>query len=82
MHNVTPPSGLARKSAAQAKRDGDHTRITQELAACQTEAALDAWYETFAERTATLPLSWLDPVTDEVEKRRNELLDLMAERVG
>jgi hypothetical protein len=73
---------IARKSAAQAKRDGDHERIQQELAFCQTEAALDAWYADFDQHTAQLPFSWLDPVRDEVEKRRNTILDLMAERTS
>ena len=94
MHNVTPPRGLARKRSsaytdgkarmvsAHTKRENLDSAIRQELAACQTEAALDAWFENFAERTATLPLSWDEAIRDEVEKRRNELLDLMAERVG
>lgn len=74
-------SGLQRKSSAQAKRDGDHETIIQELAACQSEAGLDNWFARFDERTANLPISWLDPLRDEVEKRRNALLDLVAERV-
>lgn len=74
-------SGLARKSSAQAKRDGDHERILAELAFCQTERALDAWFADFDNRTMTLPLNWLDPLKDEVEKRRNQILDVAAERV-
>jgi ERF superfamily len=74
-------SGLARKSSAQAKRDGDHEKILAELAFCQTEAALDAWYADFDQRTMTMPFSWLDPLRDEVEKRRNQILDALAERV-
>lgn len=73
-------SGLSRLSSAQAKRDGLDTTVKRELAACQSEAALDAWYANFDERTKTFPLSWVDPMRDEVEKRRNELLDLAAER--
>ena len=69
-------------TSAQAKRENLDSAIRQELAACQTEAALDNWYANFDERTRTFPASWLDPMRDEVEKRRNELLDLMAERVG
>lgn len=72
--------GLSRMTSAQAKRQDEHGTITRELAACQTEAELDAWYENFDTRTETLPLSWLDPIRDEVEKRRNTLLDLAAER--
>lgn len=73
--------GLSRMTSAQAKRENHHGIITQELAACQTEAALDAWYEGFDERTKTLPLSWLDAIRDEVEKRRNAILDAIADRV-
>ena len=73
-------SGLARLSSAQAKRDGLDAKVRQELAACQSEAALDAWYAGFDERTKTFPLSWLDPMRDEVEKRRNEIMDVIAER--
>lgn len=74
-------SALSRKSAAAAKRDGDHETILRELAACQTEAALDIWFQRFDERTAQLPLSWIDPMKDEVEKRRNAILDVLAEQV-
>lgn len=75
------PSGLMRKSSAQAKRDGDHEAILAELAACKTEPALDDWFSGFNERTAALPQSWLTPLMDEVEKRRNAILDAIAERV-
>lgn len=80
MQNVTPRSGLERITSAAAKREGLDAVVRQELAACQSEAALDAWYANFDERTKTFPLSWLDPMRDEVEKRRNELLDVIAEQ--
>lgn len=73
---------VARKSSAQAKRDGDHEEITRQLAACQTERELDGWYADFDRHTANLPFSWLDPIRDEVEKRRNTILDLIAERMA
>lgn len=73
-------SGLARMSSAQAKRQGLDGEIRQELAACQSERELDAWFSNFDERTRTFPLAWYIPMRDLVEIRRNELLDLVAER--
>jgi hypothetical protein len=70
--------GKARKSSAQAKRDGDHEEIRRQLAECPTEIALDAWMEDFDTHTAELPWSWLDAIRDEVEKRRNEILEEIA----
>ena len=74
-------SGLARKSAAQAKRDGDYQKILDEIAGCTSELLLDDWYSRFDQRTIDQPLSWLDPYRDRVEARRNEILDALAERV-
>lgn len=69
------PSYTQRKSAAQAKRDLDHEKLIEAIKATKTEADLDRWYEGFDHHTATLPLSWLDPMRDEVEKHRNALSD-------
>lgn len=74
--------GLSRMSSAQAKRENLDGVIRQELAACQSEAELDRWFANFDERTRTFPFSWLDPMKDEVEKRRNELLDVLAEQAS
>ncbi len=69
---------ISRKSAAQAKRDLDHEKLIDAIKACKTEAELDAWYEGFDRHTAHVPLSWCDPMRDEVEKHRNTLLDELA----
>lgn len=71
-----------RKSAAQAKRDLDHEKIIGAIKGCSTAAELDAWYASFDRHTATVPLSWLDPMRDEVEKQRNTILDLQQERAA
>jgi DNA repair and recombination protein RAD52 len=68
-----------RKSAAQAKRDGDHEAIKAELAACSDLEQLGAWGAKFEERTKALPLSWIDPIKDEYEHRRNALVEAQRE---
>lgn len=76
--NVTPateaiaaPTG--RKAAAQAKRDGDHEKINADIASQDLEG-VRLWFEEFDERTAHLPISWLDPLRDKLELRREELM--------
>lgn len=64
-----------RKSAAQAKRDGDHEKIIAQIEACNTERELNEWFTGFDKLMATLPLSWRDPMLDVVERRRNDILD-------
>lgn len=71
-----------RKSAAQAKRDLDHEKLIGAIKACKTEHELNAWYRDFDRHTAQVPLSWLDPMRDEVEKRRNDILDQLNERAA
>jgi hypothetical protein len=61
-----------RKSGAQAKRDGDHDRIIGEINALSKEGLAD-WLTNFDAYTAELPLSWLDPMRDKLELRRQEL---------
>jgi recombination DNA repair RAD52 pathway protein len=69
-----------RKSAAQAKRDGDHEKIKEQLAGCKDMEQLGAWGAKLEVHCAHLPLSWLDPIRDEYEKRRNELIEEQHER--
>lgn len=70
-----------RKSAAQAKRDGDHETIKAELAQCQDLETLGVW---FAQRMphwkATCPASWEDPIDDLYHNRRNEITDAAMEQ--
>lgn len=63
---------VERKSSAQAKRDGDHTRINAIIDGA-TPAILDHWTENFDELTADLPMGWLDPLRDRIQLRREEL---------
>lgn len=62
-----------RKSAAQAKRDGDHDKINAEIADLDLDGLRD-WFENFDTLTAHLPLSWLDALRDKLELRREELM--------
>jgi hypothetical protein len=68
-----PPPAPARKSSAQAKRDGDSERIKDEIAKLDLEGVAE-WFETFDERTANLPFGWLDPIRDQLEHRREDLM--------
>lgn len=63
---------VQRKSSAQAKRDGDHTRINEmiDTASVDDLAKLKA---TFDEWTAQLPERWLEPLQDRMELRLEEL---------
>lgn len=63
---------VERKKAAQAKRDGDDERAKKAIAEADL-AELDAWDAEFDERTAHLPLSWLDSVRDMIAHRREEI---------
>ena len=63
---------IERKSSAQAKRDGDHTRINEMIDAADWER-LDELEATFDEWTAELPERWLEPLRDRMELRREEL---------
>jgi len=62
-----------RKTSAQAKRDGDHDKIKADIAGLDTKGVQD-WYENFDSYTAHLPLSWLDPIRDQLEARREDLM--------
>jgi hypothetical protein len=68
----------ARKSAAQAKKDGDWDRIIARIDGCQTEVALDNWWDQMDPHWSKLPAAWKDAALNEVEKRRNAILDAMA----
>jgi len=61
-----------RKSAAQAKRDGDDVRIKTDIGAAD-RAGLRDWSENFDAYTAHVPFSWLDSIRDMMEHRLAEL---------
>jgi hypothetical protein len=61
-----------RKSSAQAKRDGDHTRINGIIDAATVDL-LDEFEENFDTLTAELPSGWLDPLRNRIILRREEL---------
>lgn len=62
-----------RKSSAQAKRDGDDAKIKDDISTATLNGVRD-WYENFDSYTAHLPISWLDPIRDQLETRRDELM--------
>jgi len=62
----------ARKSAAQAKRDGDDVKIKASIAEAN-RAGLRDWHENFDAYTAHVPFSWLDSVRDMMHDRLAEL---------
>lgn len=64
--------GLARKSSAQAKRDGDDVRIKAEIAELDAEG-LREWLENFDRNTEALPLGWIDSIHNMLELRREEV---------
>jgi DNA recombination protein Rad52 len=72
--DAPPPRSGQRKTAAQAKRDGDHEKYTKEIDNLDKGGVLD-WLEHFDEYTADAPLSWLDPLRDRLELRREELMN-------
>ena len=67
-----PAVASGRKTPAQAKRDGDHERILNEINALTKEGLAD-WLANFDDYTADQPISWLDPYRDKLELRRQEL---------
>lgn len=67
-----PEEQRGRKSAAQAKRDGDHDRINN-IIDSGTGSMLDEFEENFDHLTAEVPFSWLDPIRNRIALRREEL---------
>jgi hypothetical protein len=77
-HAAPHPTPM-RKSAAQAKRDGDDKALREAIEACPTEQLLNQWYANFDRHTAQVPLSWLDPIRDMVESRRNDIIEQLKD---
>jgi hypothetical protein len=67
---IVPTDG--RKSAAQAKRDGDDVKIKASIAEAD-RAGLRDWHENFDAYTAHVPFSWLDSVRDMMHDRLADL---------
>lgn len=67
------PPAPKKASAAQLKRDGEDARIKAEINACDL-AGIAEWEAEFDARTSHLPTSWLDPIRDMIELRKEELL--------
>lgn len=73
-HDPAPRQSMARKSSAQAKKDGDHERILALIQSHTSEDVLDMWVrQRFDAETRDLPYSWLDPLRNEVEKHRETI---------
>ena len=66
----TPPH---RKSARRLKVEGEDVRIQGEIDGCDLDG-LAEWEAEFAGRTGHLPRSWLDPIRDMIQLRREEIL--------
>jgi hypothetical protein len=65
----------ARKSAAQAKRDGDHETFLAKIHSFTTVEALDEWAADWDILTEQMPLSWVEPMNDKYLSHRNELAE-------
>lgn len=65
-------SGSGRLAAAEAKRRGEHDKIRNEIRGLDKEA-LANWMTRFDDRTAHLPLSWLDSIRDIAESHLADL---------
>lgn len=76
-----PPPPPQRLTAAEAKRQGIHTKINAEIDALDLEG-VRRWFEDFDRLTETLPLAWLDPLRDRLELRREELMAGPSEQVA
>jgi len=64
----------ARKSAAQAKRDGDNDTVRDILQSADTAEELDArWQQVENDWLPILPLSWEDSIRDTYENHRDTL---------
>jgi hypothetical protein len=61
-----------RKSAAQAKRDGDDVKIKTEIAGLDAAGIFD-WRQNFDSYTAHVPASWTDSISDMLVLREEEL---------
>jgi hypothetical protein len=61
------------KSSAQAKKDGDWERYTDEMKAMRTLAELTAWAKANAKGIKALPKKWFDELQALYEDRKNEL---------
>lgn len=69
-----------RKSAAQAKRDGDNETIKAELAQCTDLEMLGVWVAMrLPHWLAICPRTWEDPINDFYLNRREELLSAQQE---
>ena len=73
-------SDAPRKSSAQAKKDGDWDRITAAINGCRTEQDLDTWWAKMERFWGQMPAAWPEQAANQVEIRRNQILDEMAER--
>lgn len=68
-----PSVANVRLSSAEAKRRELHVKINTDIDAADTDR-LREWLENFEAYTAECPLSWLDPIRDRLELRREELM--------
>lgn len=58
-----------RKSAHQARKDGDYERLTQGLRACETEEQMQTWAKTEADLLGAIPHGWAKELREEYGER-------------
>lgn len=64
-----PALAQPRKSAAQARKDGDYERLTTAMRECPDEASLKAWGASEADAVGQLPNGWQKELRDEFRER-------------
>ena len=71
-----------RKSAHQARKDGDYERLTTGLRACETEDALKAWAAAEADALGAIPHGWQKELREEWTERRDAARMKAADPLG
>lgn len=68
--------GRPRLSSAEAKRQGLHEAFKEDLLKIEDLDALELWErQVYPKHISRIPVSWLEPFADEVEKHRNALVE-------
>jgi hypothetical protein len=71
-----------RKSAHQARKDGDYERLTTGLRACTTEEELHAWAGTEADALGAIPAGWAKEIRTEWVEMRDRFRTAAADPHG
>jgi hypothetical protein len=65
-----------KKSAYQARKDGDWEYLMEGLANCSTPAEVDAWKVNNRNRIVPLPWTFREALEEEIERRKATLEDM------